>query len=98
VASDSALFRAIRATRGEGAAEARGLDRIPRLYGFARLGPEGSERAAILALGVPLDIALAETRSLERKILLALTAMTLLALAAVWLGGGVRRGESRPSW
>ena len=89
VASRSALFHAVRASNGEGTAEARGLDNVSRLYGFARLGPdpETSTLPPVLALGVPLDLAFAETRSLERKGLLLLSGVMLLALATAWLGG-----------
>jgi diguanylate cyclase (GGDEF)-like protein len=87
VASESALFRTIRAGSAEGTVEARGLDGVRRIYGVAGLGPEDSDRSAVLALGVPLDVAFAETRTLERKSLLALIAVTLAALATAWLGG-----------
>jgi diguanylate cyclase (GGDEF)-like protein len=87
VASDSALFRTIRAQTGEGTVEARGLDGLHRIYAFAGLGPEESRRSALLALGVPLDVAFAETRTLGRKSLLVLVAVTLSAVAAAWLGG-----------
>jgi diguanylate cyclase (GGDEF)-like protein len=89
VASRSALFRAIEASKGKGTAEVPGLDEVRRLYGFARLGPSSgaSSRAPVLALGVPLDLAFAESRSLERKSLLALSGVMLLGLAGAWLGG-----------
>jgi diguanylate cyclase (GGDEF)-like protein len=87
VASDSALFRSVRASGSAGSVEVRGLDGVRRIYGFAALDPQDRDRSAVLALGVPLDVAFAETRSLERKSLFALVAMTLLALAVGWFGG-----------
>jgi diguanylate cyclase (GGDEF)-like protein len=83
-AFDLALFRAVRARTGEGTMEAEGPDGVRRIYAFSPLGPEAS---AVLVLGLPLDVAFAETRSLERRSLLALVAGTIVALGAAWLGG-----------
>lgn len=85
-ASGSAVFRAIRASGGDGTAEAEGADGIPRLYGFARLtGAADSE--VILSLGVPTDVALADLRRLEQRNLSLLALATVLGAAVAWRGG-----------
>jgi diguanylate cyclase (GGDEF)-like protein len=86
-ASGSEVWQAIRATRGEGTAEAAGGDGVRRLYGFTRLAGEAAEGEVFLSLGVPTDVVFAELRRLERRNLLVLAFVTTLAGGVTWLGG-----------
>jgi diguanylate cyclase (GGDEF)-like protein len=86
-ASWSEVWKAIRATGGEGTAEAAGGDGVRRLYGFTRLAGEASGAEVFLSLGVPVDVAFADLRRLERRNLLFLALVTSLAAGVTWLGG-----------
>jgi diguanylate cyclase (GGDEF)-like protein len=86
-ASWSEVWKAMRATGGEGTAEAAGGDGVRRLYGFTRLAGEASGAEVFLSLGVPVDVAFADLRRLERRNLLVLALVTTLAGGVTWLGG-----------
>ena len=86
-ASWSQVWKAMRATGGEGTAEATGGDGVRRLYGFTRLGTEADGAELFLSLGVPTDVAFADLRRLERRNLLALALVTALAVGVTWLAG-----------
>jgi diguanylate cyclase (GGDEF)-like protein len=86
-ASTTEVWRAVQATRGEGTAEAEGGDGVRRLYGFTRLTGDANGEGPVLALGVPTDVAFAPLRRLERRNLLVLALVTMLAIAVGVLGG-----------
>jgi len=86
-ASWSEVWKAIQATGGEGTAEAEGGDGVRRLYGFTRMGEQPSGSEIFLSLGVPIDVAFADLRRLERRNLLVLVLVTTLAVGVTWLGG-----------
>jgi diguanylate cyclase (GGDEF)-like protein len=86
-ASASEVWRAIKAARGEGTAEADGGDGVRRLYGFTRLAQGEGGTGPVLAIGVPTDVAFAALRRLERRNLLALALVTGVAAAVAVLGG-----------
>jgi hypothetical protein len=86
-ASWSEVWKAMQATRGEGTAEADGGDGVRRLYGFTRLRGESSGGDVFLSLGLPVDVAFADLRRLERRNLLFLALVTALAGGVTWLGG-----------
>jgi diguanylate cyclase (GGDEF)-like protein len=86
-ASWSEVWKAMQATGGEGTAEAAGGDGVRRLYGFTRLSGEASGGDVFLSLGVPIDVAFADLRRLERRSLLVLALVTALAGGVTWLGG-----------
>ena len=86
-ASATEVWRAVRATRGEGTAEAEGGDGVRRLYGFTRLSGAADGEGPVLALGVPTDVAFATLRRLERRNLIVLALVTSLAVAVAVLGG-----------
>jgi diguanylate cyclase (GGDEF)-like protein len=86
-ASTSEVWRAVQATRGEGTAEAEGGDGVRRLYGFTRLTGDVNGDGPVLALGVPTEVAFATLRRLERRNLLVLALVTVLAGGVAMLGG-----------
>jgi signal transduction histidine kinase len=80
--SEAAIIQAI-LTRQEGAAEALGVDGIPRLYAYAPV--EGVVSGMYVSIGIPETIAFAAAdRSLARN-LAGLALATALALATSWL-------------
>ncbi len=81
---DEPLLRAIR-TQGEGVAELRGVDGIPRLYAFTPL--RGTPRAIHLSIGIPRDAALGPANAYFARALWGFSVVGLLALAAAWIIG-----------
>ena len=86
-ASTSEVWTAVQATRGEGTAEADGGDGIRRLYGFTRLHGDADGDGPVLALGVPTEVAFAPLRRLERRNLVLLALLTVVAAGVAVLGG-----------
>jgi diguanylate cyclase (GGDEF)-like protein len=87
VQTGSELFASIRTSEGEGTVVTGGLDGQKRLYGFTRFEAAGLDPGLVLALGVPVDAAFADSRTLEKNIILAVLGATFLALGLSWLGG-----------
>ena len=73
--------------KGEGVAEAVGLDGKKRLYGFTSIGDASHEGQIFLHLGIPVEVALADADWLLTRNLIALLLVSLLALAAAWYAG-----------
>ncbi|MDO8705525.1 MAG: diguanylate cyclase, partial [Sulfuricaulis sp.] len=87
--ADSALFRAIRETRGEGTVDDVGLDGVRRIYAFAPLRHNAPDGGAFIAIGIPHHVVYA---GVERTLILVgtgLTLVTVLVLLAAWYGGDV---------
>lgn len=84
--NDSDVFRSLSAQRGEGTAESKGLDGIARLYAYRRLVGSQIEAAVTLSIGIPVDVANAPARNLERRNLITLGVAAILAalLSAVF--------------
>jgi PAS domain S-box-containing protein len=78
------LIMAIRAA-GEGQTEAPDLDRVMRLYAFTPLYST-NDTGLYLAIGLPKAVAFAEADRIWMRNLLVLGLVSLLALAAAWLG------------
>jgi signal transduction histidine kinase/HAMP domain-containing protein len=70
-------------SRGEGTAEAFGIDGIARLYGFSRLGSGGE---AYVTVGIAKDVAFFTANFILVRNLTALGVATLLAILAAWFG------------
>jgi diguanylate cyclase (GGDEF)-like protein len=85
--SGSEVWAAVKATGGEGTAEADGGDGVRRLYGFTRLTGDANGEGPILALGVPTEVAFAPLRRLERRNLFLLALLTAVAGGMAVLGG-----------
>jgi HAMP domain-containing protein len=73
--------------RREGATEARGLDGIPRFYGFTPLLDGPGVRDVYVAAGMPRAAALAEPSRQLKRDLVVLGAIGALTLVAAWAGG-----------
>lgn len=84
--SEEPLLRAIVAHLGEGTAEVPGFDGIVRLYAFTPLFSAAEQNRVYVAVGIPLDVALAEVNRLTMLNLTALGFVALLAVLAAWLG------------
>jgi signal transduction histidine kinase/HAMP domain-containing protein len=70
----------------EGVAEAAGPHGEKRIYAFTSIG---NENQIFLHLGIPIEVALADADGLLLRNLLALFAVSLLALVAAWYAGDV---------
>lgn len=84
---DSEVFQAILASAGDGTAQARGVDRIERLYGFGRLAGRSEAGALFLAVGVPSGHAFAAASRSQRRNLIVLAVAALGAAVASWMAG-----------
>ena len=85
----SALFRAMRETRGEGTVEDVGLDGVRRIYAFAPLRHNASDGGAFIAIGIPRHVVYAEIRNILILVVTGLVIVTVLVLLAAWYGGDV---------
>ncbi len=81
-APDVEIIQIVLAQRGPGTVEARGVDGVRRLYAFAPLA--GNSRVLV---GIPTAQVYGEADRMLRGNLIGLGIVTLLALAAAWLGG-----------
>jgi len=79
---ETPLFQTI-LHQGEGTAELPGMDGVPRLYGFTRLGKTGD---AYVSVGIPKEVAFAPANHLLTRNLIALGIVAVLALVAAWFG------------
>ncbi|MEW5988787.1 MAG: ATP-binding protein, partial [Chloroflexota bacterium] len=81
---EASLFQAMSQQGGEGTAKVAGVDGIVRLYGFTPLTafPEGN---AYVAIGVPPEVAYAETNRTLFFSLGGIGLVAVLALVAAWL-------------
>jgi signal transduction histidine kinase len=73
--------------RGEGTAEAYGVDGIPRLFAFAPLSGVPGGEDVYVSIGIPAAIAFADANRVLARHLAGLGLVTVLALAAAWFGG-----------
>jgi signal transduction histidine kinase len=80
------LFHAM-LTRGQGTAELRDMDGIPRIYAFT--GLRGLAGAGYVSIGIPQAIAYAPARRTLVRNLISLGLVGVLALTAAWIGGDV---------
>lgn len=85
-ASDTALFKALTALGGTGKAEVRGLDDVPRIYGFARFA-ETVAGPIHLWVSVSRQSVVKDANLALATDLAAGAAFAALLFALVWLGG-----------
>ncbi len=81
-ASDVEVVRDILASGKDGTTHGRGLDGVPRMFGFTRL-KEG-QAGSFLTVGIPDSVALAQINQLLKIRLLTLLGTAALALVAAW--------------
>jgi len=83
--SATGLFKTI-IERKEGVTDAKGPDGIPRLYGFTAFDHLSKQSALFVAVGIPHDVAFANSdRTFYRSLLVFLFA-SLLAASGTWIG------------
>jgi HD-GYP domain-containing protein (c-di-GMP phosphodiesterase class II)/uncharacterized protein YigA (DUF484 family) len=85
---EAPLLKAILA-QGDGTAETVGVDGVPRLYAFTPLGGVPPDGNVTLSIGIPKEVAFAEIDRTMARNLAGLGLVTVLALAAAWVGGDV---------
>jgi signal transduction histidine kinase len=78
---EGSLLEAVRVQKGEGTAEATGIDGTQRLYGFAALG-DGT-----VIVGIPSEVAYAPAKRILMHSLGWLMLICTLAVGGAWLGG-----------
>jgi signal transduction histidine kinase len=84
---EAPIVETILTQRGEGTAEAYGVDGIPRLFAFTPLsGVPGGENVYV-SIGIPTAVAFADANRVLVRHLAGLGLVTVLALAAAWFGG-----------
>jgi signal transduction histidine kinase len=86
---EAPVVETILAQKGEGTAEAYGVDGIPRLFAFTPLSgaPGGGE--VYVSIGIPAAVAFADANQVLARHLAGLGLVMVLALAAVWFGGNL---------
>jgi signal transduction histidine kinase len=83
------LFRAMRASPGEGVVELTGADGVDRLYAFRRLRGAPDDGAVYLSIGISKAVAFGDVdRALWRNLIFFGT-VAVLALIAAWVGGNL---------
>ena len=86
---ESALFTAILSQEGEGTADTTGIDDIPRLFAFTTLLGLFPGVNAYIVIGIPSSGAFAGANEILARNLAGLGIVTILAIAAGWLGGNI---------
>lgn len=87
-APETALIKTILDQRGEGTAEAVGMDGVPRLIAFTRLGG-GPGGGLFVSVGIPTEVAFAGVNRIFVRNLAALGLITATALVVAWVGGNL---------
>ncbi len=85
--ADTALARAMLATRESGTVEDTGLDGVRRLYTYAPLFDSGQGGRIYVVAGIPRDAIAADVRHNVIRGATTLSAVTILALMIAWFGG-----------
>jgi signal transduction histidine kinase len=75
--------------QGEGTAEAYGVDGIPRLFAFTPLASAPGNGEVYVSIGIPTAVAFANANRVLAFHLAGLGLVTVLALAAAWLGSNL---------
>jgi signal transduction histidine kinase len=81
---DDPLFHTMLA-EGQGTAELRGMDGVPRIYAFT--GLRGLPEAGYVSIGIPQAVAYAPARRTLARNLVCLGVIGVLTLTAAWMGG-----------
>jgi signal transduction histidine kinase len=84
---EAPIVETIVAQRGEGTAEAYGVDGIPRLFAFTPLSGTPGGGDVYVSIGIPAAVAFADANRVLTRHLVGLGLVTVLALAAAWFGG-----------
>jgi PAS domain S-box-containing protein len=82
-------IRALLTIQPEGATESVGADNVQRLIAFTRLAGSPRGQEVYVCIGVPSRVAYAEANRVLRRDLVALAAVTLIALVAAWTGSSL---------
>lgn len=87
-ALETSIVQTMLATRGEGTAEARGVDGVMRLYAFTPLESSAGTIDAYASVGIPTAVVFADADRALAGSLSMLSLVSVLALGAAWFGGG----------
>jgi signal transduction histidine kinase len=84
---EAPVVETILTQRGEGTAEAYGVDGIPRLFAFTPLSDASGGGDVYVSIGIPTAVAFANANRVLVRHLIGLGLVMILALAAAWFGG-----------
>jgi signal transduction histidine kinase len=84
---EAPVVETILTQRGEGTAEAYGVDGITRLFAFTPLSSAPEDGDVYVSIGIPTAVAFADANRVLMRHLVGLGLVTTLALAAAWYGG-----------
>jgi signal transduction histidine kinase len=84
---EAPVVETILSQRGEGTAEAYGVDGIPRLFAFTPLSSAPGGEDVYVSIGIPTAVAFADANRVLIRHLAGLGLVMVLALAAAWFGG-----------
>ena len=84
---EAPVVETILTQRGEGTAEAYGVDGIPRLFAFTPLSSAPGGEDVYVSIGIPTAVAFADANRVLIRHLAGLGLVMVLALAAAWFGG-----------
>jgi PAS domain S-box-containing protein len=93
---ESSLLKTILAQGHEGVSEHAGPDGIVRLYAFTSLGKSRGVDAAYLNIGIPKDAVYINARQVLNQNLLWMGLVTVLVLAAAFIGSRLVLGQVEP--
>jgi PAS domain S-box-containing protein len=97
---EAPIIETILSERGEGTAEADGVDGVTRLFAFTPFSSPDESGDVYVSIGIPSNIAFADANEVLIRNLGGLGLVTILALAAAWVGGDlfiVRRVDALAS-
>ena len=86
---EAPIVEFIMARQGEGTTDAYGIDGIRRLFAVTPLSSVSEAEDAYVSVGIPTAVAFAEANRMLVRSLTSLGGLTILVLAAAWLGSDV---------
>jgi PAS domain S-box-containing protein len=86
---EAPITEAIQTQGGEGTAKVTGMDGIPRLYAFMRLGTAQQNPSIYLSVGIPTKTVFADVDRILVRNLAGLAIVGVLAIAAAWVAGNL---------
>jgi PAS domain S-box-containing protein len=84
---EAPIIETILSQRGEGTAEAKGVDGATRLFAFTPFSSSDGGGDVYVSIGIPSNVAFANANRVLARNLAGLGLLTMLALAAAWVGG-----------
>jgi PAS domain S-box-containing protein len=84
---EAPIIETILSERGEGTAEAYGVDGVTRLFAFTPFSSLDGSEDVYVSIGIPASVAFADANRVLARNLAGLGLVAALALGAAWIGG-----------